>query len=575
MLIAAILCVVMSGIACHREDAPETITPDYTRMELSFDMGALKTRAAVSGEQGDKIQDVTVWAYPKFGDVVTDTPVGWATKHFDGDYADAPIYMELPYDSLNTREYRIVAVLNQDAWGTIAIEPRPGAPLQVLDEKITYSSLIHTIFRADGDMMTNITDATELMPVSHWKDFTVPVKATEITGEDAKMTVYRALAKTTFNARLASSSSPDAALRITNVEVLTGKGISVPTLGYMFSSINEEALSGITEANPMPQAFGSYSSLTYYMPEITMPLTAAQVPIIAKQAIPDTAPTYTDVGSVFLYENHQGMAYDGSVSTTDPSGYTGGAYYLMIEYEYGLDNNEDMTPDENIKSGVNYVPLPSIVRNRDYQINATFDVQLAGAVKLNYTVKPWVTTEDDGETQLETDLNFTYPTFSIEAIATYDHDNNPLTAELPYYGKPTAYYNGNDLEEGAFQFKLQITAPIQNPAKKFTLTHPGSGFDAKIYRVHKEGSIINATKIADNEIESHAEDYYIIKIYPTAPYNSSDPATCVVGITHHASWTGTIEALLINTTMGGPRWADSGTDRHSIIVTQVEGGGSQ
>lgn len=566
------------NLACSREDAPEGSVPDYTRVELALDMGAMTRATATGDEANDVIEDVTVWAYEvESGEgasaVVKETPSGWATRRYDG---KSPLYIELPYDANAAHTYRFVAVLNKERFGNI-YKPESNTP-QPLEERTHYTDLTHAVFQTDALIgytaeETGIAPTADgaVVPMSHWQDVTIPAKTESLTGGEATITVYRALAKTQFSARLDKRSSANAALKIKSVTVHSASGgataYKVARQGFLVSALST---SDHSATNPLPKAFGGYRDLATEVPEIGLINTAGNkaLDVYVTQRQPESDDyAYDFVGSTFLYENHHTMANINSASTTSHADYAAGIYYMEVQYEYGELQDQTIKEDTK-KTAVNYVPLPSIVRNRDYRVKATFDVQLAGGVNIDYEIVDW----EDGGTDV---LDFTYPTFTVEAVATYDHDGNGSTPKVPYYGKPTAYYNNTQPEEGAFAFYLQITSPISTshePQKTFNLTTAENGeWETKVYKVHTdEHDITTQTEIQPNEIVADENDYYIIKVYPTASMqNNGNDSSCRVAITHTASWTGVTSGLLINTTTGGTRWADSGDDRHSIVVTQV------
>ena len=563
-ILLVVVGTALVNLACSREDAPEGSVPDYTRVELALDMGAM-TRAT-GDEANDVIEDVTVWAYEvKSGEgasaVVKETPSGWATRTYNG----SPLYIELPYDANYAHTYRFVAVLNKSRFGNI-YKPESNTP-QPLEERTHYTDLTHAVFQTDA-----------LIGYTAGETGTAPTVTIDkgITGYAKEITVYRALAKTQFSARLHKNSSANAALKIKSVTVHSASGgataYKVARQGFLVSALSTSDHSA--QNNPLPKAFGDYRDLATEVPEIGLINTDTETPskelnvyVTQRQPESDDNNAYDFVGSTFLYENHHTMANINSASTTSHADYAAGIYYMEVQYEYGELKGQTIN-EKTKKTGVNYVPLPSIVRNRDYRVKATFDVQLAGGVNITYEVVPWDVEDPDV-------LDFTYPTFTVEAVATYDHDGNGSTPKVPYYGKPTAYYNNARPEDGAFAFYLQITSPIATSLevvqKTFNLTTAATGaWETKVYRVHTEDDLTTQTAIEPNEIVADEKDYYIIKVYPTASMPQDAPApSCRVAITHTASWTGVTSGLLINTTTGGTRWADSGDDRHSIVVTQV------
>ena len=566
-ILLVVVGAALLNLACSREDAPEGSVPDYTRVELALDMGAM-TR--VGEEANNTIEDVTVWAYEvESGEgasaVVKETPSGWATRRYDG---TSPLYIELPYDAEAAHTYRFVAVLNKSRFGNI-YKPESNTP-QPLEERMRYTDLTHAVFQTDA-LIGYTADETGIaptdlengaaVPISHWEDVTI---YKGITGYAKEITVYRALAKTQFSARLDKRSSANAALKITSVTVHSASGgataYKVARQGFLVSALSTD---DHEEPNPLPKAFGDYRDLATEVPKIGLINTDTETPSKEPNVNVESRDAYDFVGSTFLYENHHTMANINSASTTSHADYAAGIYYMEVQYEYGETDGAGGISGEP-KTGVNYVPLPSIVRNRDYRVKATFDVQLAGGVNLGYEVDPWdVETPDT--------LDFTYPTFTVEAVATYDHDGNGSTPDLPYYGKPTAYYaNGG---AGAFAFRFQATSPLN---KLYTVTavnsDPTYPFTVAIYKNAATEPLRDGGQLAESFTVTDANDYYTIKVYPQKGMPTDEGVkapSCRVAITHTASWTGVTSGLLINTTTGGTRWADSGDDRHSIVVTQV------
>lgn len=79
-----------------------------------------------------------------------------------------------------------------------------------------------------------------------------------------------------------------------------------------------------------------------------------------------------------------------------------GGYYMAITYvfnrNYKDDNGNDLMWNENgtfndsldgNETVTRYVPLPKIVRNHDYRVNATVDVVVNGKLKIIYEVTDW------------------------------------------------------------------------------------------------------------------------------------------------------------------------------------------
>ena len=447
------------------------------------------------------------------------------------------MYFELPY-SAEAKKYRFVALVNQSAFGNIYKPASTTA--QTFTPQTTYSELTKAIFKAEQSIMEADPTTINVMPVSHWQDFVIGSGQTGFTASSngtpalfaGKMIVYRALAKAQLSAKLSSDSSDNAALKITSATIHVAKDALVPNQGYVFSGLEE-----INDQTTGPMAFGDYADVTKsQIKEEGIQLRGMNDGIITKSS------TNTIIGSTFLFENHRGMTYNANVSTTSPEDYDAGTFYMKIEYEYGQDENGNIATSGK-QTGINYVPLPPTVRNVLHNVNATFTVDTDGKVTLTYTVANW---ENGGEHS----LNFTYPTFSVSAVKT--------TNGQPDYSKPTAYYDGTNNEEGAFEFEFTVTAPVDTN-KKYTITLSNATDFA--YKVYRESSEVTDIVASDKP--------YRIKIYPKQSLNQNTPQTTSVSITHQASWTGASEKLLINAATGGTLWQDSGGDRHAILITQI------
>lgn len=543
LTLAAICCTSLLVSSCSKEEVAGDHTPKFTKVEMSLD-----TRATQSQQQGDKITDVNIWAFEVAADgTVAEQPSGWGKRDYSGVYQEtpsgAPVYFELPY-SAEAKTYRFVALVNQSAFGNIYKPASTTA--QTFTPQTTYSELTKAIFKAGMNIMEGDPSTIEAMPVSHWQDFVIGSGTNDgsftalTNGTPATfagtMIVYRALAKAQLSAKLSDESSDNAALKITSATIHVAKDALVPNQGYVFSGL--EKIDGQTTG---PMAFGDYADVTKsQIREGGLPLQGFNSSVIAK----GSNSTYTTIGSTFLFENHRGMTYNAnSVSTTSPEDYDAGTFYMKIEYEYGQDENGNIAANGK-QTGTNYVPLPPTVRNVLHNVNATFTVDTDGKVTLTYTVAGWV---DGGEHS----LNFTYPTFSVTAVKTTT--NGQLD-----YSKPTAYFDGTNNEEGAFEFEFTVTAPVDTN-KKYTITlSNATDFAYKVYQGSSEVTDIVAS-----------DKPYRIKIYPTQSLNQNTPQTTSVSITHQASWTGASEKLLINTTSGGTLWQDSGDDRQAILITQI------
>ena len=111
---------------------------------------------------------------------------------------------------------------------------------------------------------------------------------------------------------------------------------------------------------------------------------------------------YNWVGSAFLYENDGAVVDTGVEYDQAPTG-TNGGYYMQITYVFnrGTATDDMLNEDNTLKNlsgnetDVRYVPLPKIVRNHDYRVNATVSVNVNGYLIVNYKVTEWETASVD------------------------------------------------------------------------------------------------------------------------------------------------------------------------------------
>ncbi|MBR4882989.1 MAG: hypothetical protein IKU18_03835, partial [Bacteroidales bacterium] len=247
MKIFAAICMLLLVASCIKEQRLHQVEKmhDYVKVQLTFDTKA--TKASAASEQGDKINDVTVWAYRITGTnngvaVVEETPCGWGTASYNGVYqsnSDSPLYMELPYTA-NGGQFRFMAVVNCDKFGTMykGLTRSSNTLSEIIFSKDTkYSDLATAIFDAS---LTQISSDADLMPVSYWSD--VALSENNVS-EDANgnlvltesMTLYRALAKSELYANLsAKSAQNNVDLQIVSAAVKSADELYVADKGFVF-----------------------------------------------------------------------------------------------------------------------------------------------------------------------------------------------------------------------------------------------------------------------------------------------------------------------------------------------------
>lgn len=321
----------------------------------------------------------------------------------------------------------------------------------------------------------------------------------------------------------------------------------------------------------MPAYWGEYNDLTVSVPDICLKnnTNGNNIEFLGKK-VTDT--DYTFVGSTFLYENNNGEDWS-TASHTSTDAYDYGAYYMEINYSYGPDSNDDGTIDnETEKTGTNYIPLPATIRNRDYKINATFDIS-RGLINVAFTVSDWE--QDVNDVQ---GVVFAYPTFEIWPVKTIP-DTNPAEYD---YSQPVACFNtsGNTAKDAPFQFYFRMQG-YSNKSWTISLAD-GNDDDDNItkendsFSIEVEKSDNMATTgnwspmtITNNSFTtSSAGELYKISITANETLASAATTTANVIITYYASWLGGNDHLLINSGGGGTLWSHSGHERHQILVTQ-------
>lgn len=549
----------------------------YRTVEIGINLQGEKETKAGEDNTGNTIKDIKVWAFAVKGNgqsavVMDEKAVAFATAT-SSEGSISSLYMELPIYS-DVQWYRFFAVANESLLGKVYKARVIGDNNEVeiaLDENIQYYTLSRAVFDSnkEGGIMWKST-TNESMPFTHWTDFNLSANSS-VDQPTVAINLYRTVAKTVFNAKLSEGSAGNANLIINAINLRAGQDLAVAVQGALFSDVTD-----VNNATA-PGIFGNYSN---FKPGYVTGCLNNNFDEGAVAFIPVTVNTkdnFTLVASTYLYENHRGETYSqGVTNTASAADYTAGVYYLEVVYDYTIGNSSE-TP---LKSGKGqcYLPLPAIVRNHKYTINATFDVTNEGSIILaSYDVQAWDEITDE--------LDFSYPTISVWAVKTAGGNLD--------YSKPTMQFkNGFDynstsqttddgsfptIENGAFAFNFRME-PGDN-AKTWTahLHESGSGnFGMAVFRIetndrktfiHSGPSIT----IGDDESEKNHGVQYEIRVYPIKNYSSTTAKSADVFITYLAPWLGgAADELLINATSGGTLWADSGGERHKITVTQTE-----
>jgi len=562
----AVLLAVSTAVSCTKEDPNGAAdnTEESFAVNVSIDTGAEVT--VKSGDtQGNTIKDLKIWAYElNNGTVAPDAlPVAFDSTESDVAITSHTFYMR---STAVGKTYRFFAIANKSLFGKIykAREGYAGNIELKLNAQTTYKELTTGVFDANRDNEGIFKDfpqddpaTPESMPFSHWADIEIP------NNGNIEIPVFRPVAKTILNARLKTRSANEL-LKITSVQIKSARDFHIPNEGFLFSSATSSNLQD-TVIVKSPQYWGEYNNLTVTNPTITLKNSdgVTQFSVID---VTSTGENWTPVGSTFLYENNNGENWE-TASLTSPDAYNYGAYYMQIEYSYGIDANVDNVFDAEQKSATSYVPLPAIVRNRNYTVNATFDIS-SGIISITADITPWQQDDDD-----EQGVEFAYPTFEIWPVKTKTVDGNTVYD----YDQPIARYkadNGNPTYgENAFQFYFRMqpygTAQLNN-IRTWTISLNNNTNFAIAVEISSNKTTSGTFTKQDGTTFTAAGELYRISIYPKDPLPSPEspaPTTNVV-ISYYAAWISGNDHLLINSGGGGTLWSNSGHERHQILVTQ-------
>lgn len=517
--IAACLAALLTS--CVKEEA-------YKLETLNLEVNV--TRAgAESEQQGDKISDVMIWAFPMEGTAVKNAAAGWRTYTPTSDtYTSVTVHIPLPMCN-GSAKYRLVAIINKGEFGEIV--GVDGKPL-TLNEGTNYDDLINARFESDV-VDASLSEANPgtpaVMPVSHWCDVTVDSNNTHTLTDNqyqckkVYMPVFRAVAKT----QLFVARNSKFLLEVHNVELCNAKA---PNQGVVLA----EAADGwkVVDNNDVPSWASTVPDFSYYTENYENKL----IQSVYKISDTDNTFIYNDnsllasaesghgvahyICGKVLYEtadalNYTDTTYKTEIKTTDGSG-----YYYKITYKIG-NNGAEQT---------RYVPLPPIVRNHDYQVRAL--IKEDGGIVVNYTVADWE--------QVEWNLQF-----DAAQHTSLLPSPKETHIESEYY-LPTVQYTANS-EEGAAVFYFKMTGP-EGITWKPTIFANEDDFEVRVYKV--TGTDTTGKPILDSEqttgdIVAEGSTYYAVKVVAMKPTVAAGYESVGLGITHAPQWNEEKPNLLI------------------------------
>ena len=378
-ILTVAICLTVALVGCIKEESYKVekalLTVDLTR------------GAASSQQQGDRIEDVMIWAFRCKLDDATGQPsevqagpaTGWRYQQNLNTYQNISLHVELPICA-GEQDYIVIAVLNTKAFGALS---------KTLGSKTTYDELASTVFDAKDAAFwqtypNEAGTSPELMPISNWK--TMTIKSTNTHPNNCyhlTMPVYRAVAK----AQLYMNTSSDKfAVTVTDAKVISK---NAPVNGGVFTgnaktvdgANGEKSMQGNSdESVDLPNPLGTlkYDAVSKQMWN-TATNAWSNVVVDAVAVNGDVNDDYTWVGSTFLYENGAKLTETGY--DTKPT--SNGGYYMQVKY--------DVTVSGKTESHTKYVPLPATVRNHDYTVKATVEQAVNGHLVINYVVTEWET----------------------------------------------------------------------------------------------------------------------------------------------------------------------------------------
>lgn len=414
IFLTAICLVALTS--CIKEEAYEL---EQVSLQVSLD-----TRGATdSQQQGDKIEDVMLWAFKCTLDA-NDLPLvdadatasGWRYVANVNTYQElANIHVPLDVcakkDQPETQSYVLFAVINTKAFNRNFD----------LGRNTNYKTLTEAVFTnsgANSGAFWNTypeTSTPEVMPVSNWATFTVNTRDVKDENGDIEssanthngkcyqltLPVYRAVAKAQLSMRKTSDNFALTVLGAKIVSSASPTNSAAPTNGAMFTKQDygtsqhegkETSATGATAFGYPNQTDGfdwwvkpSYGSsspiqlcnftsndkVISYLPQTIVTYDQSDNNVNGETAVGDE---YQWVASTFLLENEKGN------TTWNPTTPTTGGYCMEITYDITPEDTKDENKTE-------YVWLPAVVRNHDYQVNATVDAN--GDWKLTLNVNEW------------------------------------------------------------------------------------------------------------------------------------------------------------------------------------------
>ena len=387
LLITAICLTALTG--CIKEDVELTEANVSMSITTRLDLSSLSSK-----EQGDAIADINVWAFAcnAQGEVsnAEDPAIAWRRITTANTHTSVDVHLQFTTcKDDQPRYYKLVAVINKDAFGTIS-------GITTFDRNTTYKQLADATFEAPEGLMTmnpghgpNSTPGQ--MPISHWTIITLDddndsdgdKNIDTHPGEcyNVSMPVYRALAKTQL---LVAKSDANSTVTIKNVTIGAGSMGTDGTVTYTNAYPTEGALlsaaAGTVKTDGTAGDLNPSNTPQWYVSSVAKSSTAVEKDILTAESITigkTVAETnhataayedFTPITSYFLYENKGGSDVWNTASIN-------GGYYMDVTYNAGAGDKTER------------VWLPAVVRNHDIQVRAL--VNAGGKMTLTINVMDW------------------------------------------------------------------------------------------------------------------------------------------------------------------------------------------
>ena len=377
-ILAIAICAAALLSSCIKEEnfKRDTVQLNVTLTRSSDD----STQPGKGNEQGDKIEDATLWAFAtNESGIPADNAQAVGYRYVDGitdTYGSIGIHVPLPTCD-NTANYLIVAVINRSAFGKDFSLGQGSTWQQIREANFSANAKFWDVHPQDA--------APELMPVSNWAAFTINSGNVHEQNDgtwkcyNLQLPVYRAVAKSQL---YMAKTSENFTLVVKEAKVVANSGYSNGKV-LTYTSVNDTTKS---EVKGLPSASDSdwwwtkpttaNSSVSYAMRNTAVENSQStwNEVTVTKTGSAESPQnnTFQWVGSTFLLENDNEAAY-GTTGAYEEA--QGDGYNLYVKYT--VDGEEYEV----------YTPLGKVVRNHDYQVKATVDA--GGELTFTVIVNEW------------------------------------------------------------------------------------------------------------------------------------------------------------------------------------------